>query len=126
MLTTHYDGYKRFLAKDELKVPDINLFVFKSFDELCNRPIKGTDGLMIGSAVETVEFKMNNAGVKLKSEAAIATTKANILPPNLKPRLFYFDDTFVLFLKEKDKSKPYFALRVADAALINKTGRGIK
>ncbi len=123
MLTSpRYDSYKGILPQDELKIPDINLFVFQSFDDLCYRPIKGTDNLMIESAIETVEFKMNQAGVKLKSEAAIATTKA-ALPTNLRPRLFYFDDTFVLFLKEQDKSKPYFALRVADVSLINKTGR---
>jgi hypothetical protein len=126
MLTTRYDGYKGFLPKDELKVPDLNLFVMQSFDELCNRPIKGTNGLMISNAIETVDFKMNNTGVKLKSEAAIATTKSAVLPQNLKPRLFYFNDTFVIFLQERGKEKPYFALRVADAALINKTGRGGK
>ena len=34
-----------------------------------------------------------------------------------KPADFFFDDTFVMFLIEKDK--PYFALRVADAAALN-------
>ena len=32
----------------------------------------------------------------------------------LSPRLFYFDSTFNIFLKEKDKKNPYFALRVND------------
>jgi len=37
------------------------------------------------------------------------------LPPEeIVPRLFYFDDTFVIFLKEKEKKRPYFALRVND------------
>ncbi len=121
MLSVPYDGFTMLLPKDELKVPDINMYVFKSFDELTGHKIKGTDGLMISDAMETIEFKMNNSGVKLKSEAAIVTTRSAIALA--KPRLFYFDNTFVLFLKERGKDKPYFALRVADPAVINKTGR---
>ena len=123
MKKAKYQGSREFLAKDELKVPDINLYSEKSFDELCNHPIKDTD-ITIDKALETVEFKMNNEGVKLKSEAAIATTMSMpLIPQNLKPRKFYFDDTFVLFLQEYDKDMPYFALRVNDVSLINKTGR---
>ena len=31
-----------------------------------------------------------------------------------EPRYFYVDDTFTIFLREKGKSKPYFAGRVED------------
>ncbi|MDR1168905.1 MAG: hypothetical protein LBK53_08490 [Heliobacteriaceae bacterium] len=126
MTAEEYDGFKGFAPKDELKVPDINLYALKSFDELCGRKIKHTKGLIINTALETVDFKMNNEGVKLKSEAAIATAKSILIPQELKPRKFYFDDTFVLFLKEQGRDKPYFALRVHDAALVNKTGKSEK
>lgn len=123
MKKVQYDGPSEFMDKDEFKVPNISLYSQKSFDELCNHKIKGTD-IMIGQALETVDFKMDNEGVKLKSEAAIATKMSMpIIPENMKPRKFYFDDTFVLFLQESDKNKPYFALRVDDVSLINKTGR---
>ena len=56
---------------------------------------------------------MDNTGVKLKSEAAMTAMMTALLPQN-EPRYFYFDDTFVLFLKEKGKNKPYMALRVHD------------
>lgn len=29
-----------------------------------------------------------------------------------KPRYFYVDDTFAIFLREKSKTKPYFAGRI--------------
>ena len=123
MKKAKYQGAFEFTAKDELKVPDISLYSEKSFDELCNHPIKNTD-ITIDKALETVEFKMNNEGVKLKSEAAIATTMSMPMPlDRVKPRKFYFDDTFVLFLQEADKDMPYFALRVDDVSLINKTGK---
>lgn len=120
---SQYVGNREFSSKDELKVPDINLYRMKSFDELCNHNIKGTN-FEIGQAIETVDFKMNNEGVKLKSEALIMTKMSALLPGEVsKPRKFFFDDTFVMFLQESDKEKPYFALRVHDVSLINKTGR---
>lgn len=118
-----YEGNSDFTEKDELKVPNIGLYKEQSFDELCNREIKGTN-MMLDKALETVEFKMDNEGVKLKSEAIIATKMSAMLPEKkLKPRKFYFDDTFVIFLQEQGKDKPYFAMRVNDAAAINKTER---
>lgn len=123
MKKVYYDGPSKFNEEDELKVPNISLYREKSFDELCNHKIKGTD-LIISQALETIDFKMDNEGVKLKSEAGMAVALSAMVPPQkLEPRKFYFDDTFVLFLQEADKMKPYFALRVNDISLINKTGR---
>ena len=123
MKKVQYKGPNEFKKDDEFKVPNVSLYREKSFDEFTNRQIKGTD-MMIDKAIETVDFKMNNEGVKLKSEAVIMTKLAAMLPDvTVKPRKFYFNDTFVLFLQEADKNKPYFALRVKDISLINKTGR---
>lgn len=118
-----YDGPYEFKSDDEFKAPNLSFYSEKSFDELTNRRIKGTD-MMIDKAIETIDFKMDNEGVKLKSEAVIMTKLAAMLPDAaIKPRKFYFDDTFVLFLQEADKNRPYFALRVNDVTLINKTAK---
>lgn len=118
-----YDGTTDFTEKDLLKIPNISLYKEQSFDELCNRPIKGTN-MQLDKALETVDFKMDNEGVKLKSEAIIATKMSAMLPAKkVKPRKFYFDNTFVMFLQEQGKDKPYFAMRVTDVAAINKTAR---
>ena len=118
-----YEGSYSFNKKDELKVPNIDMFKMQSFPEVEKKRIKGTD-IMIDSALETVQFKMNNEGVKLKSEAIIMTKTCALMPEkDLKPRKFYFDDTFVLFLQEADKNKPYFAMRVADVVELNKTAK---
>lgn len=109
-----YTGNTEFKRIDELKIPNIEFFEEKSFDELTNRRVMGTN-LVINQAMETVKFNMDNKGVKLKSEAAMTIMKTSLLPPEeLVPRFFYFDDTFVIFLKEKGKKHPYFALRVHD------------
>ena len=109
-----FEGETSFNKVDELKIPNINMFEEKVFEELTNRRVMGTN-LVINQAMETIKFDMNNRGVKLKSEAAMTVMTTALLPPEeLVPRLFYFDDTFVIFLKEKGKKKPYFALRVND------------
>jgi len=107
-----FSGDKTFNNVDELKVPNIKFFEEKSFDELSGKRIMGTN-LVINQAMETIKFNMDNKGVELKSEAAMTVMKMSVLP-DVQPRLFYFDDTFVVFLKESDKKKPYFALRVND------------
>lgn len=119
----NYQGSVDFNKDDEFKVPNINLYKEKSFSELSGKQIKGTD-IFIDDAIETIDFKMDNEGIKLKSEAALIT-KMSFRPveEKVKPRKFYFNDTFVLFLQELDKEKPYFALRIQDVSLINKTGR---
>lgn len=114
MLTkeAQYNGDKSFKKNDELKVPNLKFYEEKSFDEVTGKRIKGTN-LVIDQAMETIRFEMNNKGVELKSEAGMIATMTALVPEP-DPRNFYFDDTFVLFIKEKTKSKPYFALRVYD------------
>lgn len=110
-----YKGDKTFTDKDELKIPNIKFNVTKTFDELTNKRVTGTS-FVINDAIETIIFNMNNKGVRLKSEAAMTIATTALIPEENKiaPRYFYFNDTFVVFLKEKDKSSPYFALRVHD------------
>ena len=113
--TKNYKGDENFNKADDLKVPNIKFDVLKSFDELTNKRIMGTN-LMITQALESIKFDMNNKGVELKSEAAMIISRTSLAPEveTSKPRHFYLDDTFVIFLQENNKSKPYFALRVHD------------
>ena len=119
--TQNYDGNTFFGHNDRLKVPNISLYQMTNFADVEGKPIKNTD-FIIDKTIETVDFKMNNEGVKLKSEAAIVMG-CTAMPTKPLIRRFYFDDTFVLFLIEKGKSVPYFALRVEDAETLNKTGK---
>lgn len=100
----------KFKDTDTLKVPFVEIDKEVSYDELCGKEIKNTDRLYIKKALQTVQFSMDNKGGKLKSEAAmdIATMSLEIE----KPRNYNFDKKFVLFLKENNKEKPYFALKV--------------
>lgn len=115
-----FNGNKDFTKDDELRIPDISLYQETSFPDVENHRIKGTN-FKIEKTIETVDFKMNNEGVELKSEAAIIVKC--LAMPIKNGREFYFTDNFVLFLIEKGKETPYYAMRVSDVETLNKTER---
>lgn len=116
-----YNEETELQENETLKVPDINLYKETGFPELENRQIKGSK-YIINKTIETVDFRMNNEGVKLKSEAAIAIMKSSLMPVR-HIRHFDFTDKFVLFLIESNQNIPYYAMRVSDVSELNKTGR---
>ncbi len=103
--------FSEFTSYDYLKVPEIKVDKTISYSELCNKQIKGTD-YIISQALQTIKFKMDNKGGNLKSEAAIAIMKTALMPEVTKSRYFYFNEPFVMFLKEQGKDKPYYAMKV--------------
>ena len=114
--SSEYTESRRFGEKDRLKIPFISFKSLNQYSEIQGKTIKDTD-LTIDQALQSIDFKMDNKGVKLKSEAALIMKMSMPVPIMRKPADFFFDDTFVMFLIEKDK--PYFALRVADVAALN-------
>ena len=82
--------------------------------ELENKEIKTLDGIyMIDKAIQSIKFSLDEKGGKVKSEAGMDVKFETSVLEN-KSRYFYVNDTFALFLKESNKDKPYFALRVDD------------
>ena len=118
--TAKYSGDKNFVKNDTLTIPDIKLYQETSFNELEGHQIVGTN-MQIDKTIETVDFRMNNKGVKLKSEAAIMLRCMSLAPR--EGRDFTFNNNFVLFLIEKDQNTPYYAMKVSDVATINKTSK---
>ena len=121
--TKKYKGDKKFVAGDQLKVPFMSLKTKTNYKELCNKEILHTNKLYIAQALQTADFNLNNTGVKLKSEA-IMDVKFMSMPVTVKKRgrNFFFNNTFVIFMKEKNQSQPYFAMRVRDIDLYKYTG----
>lgn len=113
---SNYDNTKRqFTQYDRLKVPYINVSYKINYDELCNKIIKGTN-FFISEALQYVDISLDNKGGKLISEAALGLKQECIAEDvvRVENRNFYFTDRFVMFLKESDKEKPYFAIFVND------------
>ncbi len=111
----NYTGKKEFTEDDELKIPYINLDTVINYDELCGKFIEGTSGLYLKNAMQNVKFSLNEKGGNLTSEATIQDMYMGI---GMETRFFYLDNNFIIFLKEKDAEKPYFALRVTNTDLL--------
>lgn len=115
--TKDFNGEKKFTADDYLKVPNLKFNVVKKYEELKDKPFldKDNNTHVISEAIQTIEFELDNKGGKLKSEALIATKNAMIFEEKpVEKRYIYLTDNFYMFLKEENKDKPYFALKVED------------
>lgn len=114
-----YEGDKQFNDKDELKVPFLKFKNDYEYKNLANKRIKGTD-FTIGSAVQNIDFNLDNKGVKLKSEAGMIMKMSMPIPDKKEEvRKFNFDDNFYIFIQE-NLNHPYFAMKVGDVNGINK------
>lgn len=118
--TTAYTGDRNLLEGEQLSIPYINIDTNIGYEELCNRNIKTKENgrMWIAQAIQNVTFSLNESGGNLISEAAIRDESDSILT-NTK-RTFHYTKPFVLFLKEADKEKPYFALKVDNTDVLEK------
>ena len=111
-----YNGEKVLQKTDILKIPYIMVNGEINYDELCGRIIKGTD-TYISQALQTIEFNLNNIGGNVKSETVITGTYGATQETRKE---FILNTDFILYLKEKSKDKPYFALKVNNTDVLVK------
>ena len=109
-----YTGEKDWNENDVLNIPYIKVSDEINYDELCGKRIKGTKWY-IRQALQTIHFELNNYGGSVKSEALIELLKMGVSNIN---REFIFNDDFIVYLKEEDKEKPYFALKVENTDIL--------
>lgn len=103
-----------FNCDDNFMMPKIDFNVLREYTELENKEIETIEGIYtIEKAIQSIKFSLDETGGKVKSEAGM-DVKFETTVSDKKIRNFYVDDTFALFLKESNKEKPYFALRVDD------------
>ena len=113
-----YTGKKTFEEIDEFKAPIIEFNIKREYEELENKPFitKDNHTAEIEKAIQTVKLSLDEEGGYIKSEAAIDVKDVSAALPDVKdtPRLFYLNNTFALFLREKGRDLPYFATRIED------------
>lgn len=95
---------------DTITISNLNLDIENNFDEITNKMFYDVNGksYVINDALQTIKFNFDNTGGKIKSEAGISVRFACLV----HGRHFDFSNNFVLFVKEKDKDIPYFALNI--------------
>ena len=111
-----YKGKKSLQNIDRLMIPDLDFDEKRVYQEFEDKefPTKLGKG-EIKKAIQTIRFSLNEKGGEIKSEAVVDvfdTTSVPEDPP--QPRYFYLDNTFALFIREKDQPQPCFAARIDD------------
>lgn len=115
-----YTGDSSLSANDTLKIPNIDIDIMKSYEEL-SISNAGTfydyyrNLCWINQALQSIEFSLDKSGGTILSESVIDLTEFTMLEPvEITKRYFNFDSTFNLFLVEEGKDKPYLALNIDD------------
>lgn len=115
--SNQYKGSTDFSEDDELRIPYIRINGEIFYDELYDKEIKNSNGLYIYDVIQNVNFSLNEKGCNLSSKATMVTEYMGI---GEDTKYCYFDDTFILFMKEKDSNRPYFALKVDNSDILEK------
>jgi hypothetical protein len=109
---------------ETLRIPALNFNVKHTFPELSDKRFvnKGKEDWAIDKAVQWTRFRLNQKGALLKSEARFLVAGCAPSPNYVPPRRFVFDKPFLISLKQKDASYPYFAMWVGNTELMVKKG----
>jgi len=99
-------------ASDKFKAPILDFNAQREFKELYGVPIIPS-GFVINKAIEAIQFKMDEVGVKLVAEAVMLGELG--IPHN---RFFYLTGPYAIFIEEPGKH-PYFAAYITDPASLN-------
>ena len=116
--SSKYDGSKSFNETDKLKIPKISFNLKQEITEVENKVFTYSNGEehYIETALQTIEFELDEKGGRIKSEAGIMDKLIAEMPE--EPRDFMVDDTFTIFLKEEGRDLPYFAAQISDISQV--------
>ena len=115
--TKNYKGRTEFSEDDELRIPYVKVNGMINYNQLYDKKIKNSKGLYIYDVIQNVNFYLNERGCNLSSKAAMVTEYMGI---GQDTKYCYFQDTFIIFMKEKNSDKPYFALKVDNNDILEK------
>ena len=115
--TKNYKGRTEFSEEDELRIPYVNVNGMINYNQLYEKKIKNSKGLYIYDVIQNVNFNLNEKGCNLSSKATMVTEYMSI---GSDTKYCYFQDTFIIFMKEANSDKPYFALKVDNNDILEK------
>lgn len=104
-----------FLESDTISIHNLDFKVIQEYNDLEGYKINLVDNeYLLDKVIQTVEFKMDNEGGKVKSEAGMNTKYIS-----LAGRFFDFTDNYMIFIKEEDKEIPYLMINISDIEKFN-------
>jgi hypothetical protein len=101
--------------RDKLQIPKFNFDITHSYNELIGKFFKNKkfEEYYITEALQNIRFKLDEKGALLESESRIG---GQIISP--RPKYLIFDKPFLLIMKEKNGTYPYFAVWIDNAELM--------
>ena len=115
--TNAYTESREFAEDDELRIPYVRVNGMIAHNELYSKYIKDTNGLYFTDVIQNVNFYLNEKGCNLSSQVTMVT---EYLSTSINARYCYFNDQFVIFMKEANSNNPYFALKVDNTDILEK------
>ena len=115
--TNAYTENREFTEDDELRIPYVRVNGMIAHNELYSKYIKDTNGLYFTDVIQNVNFYLNEKGCNLSSQVTMVT---EYLSTSINARYCYFNDQFVIFMKEANSNNPYFALKVDNTDILEK------
>lgn len=105
-------------AHEILEIPKIDISLPHHYEELMGKRWHnpGFEAYFIEQAVQTIKFRLDEKGAKLRSEAGIVGT----IGIGDNPRTFIFDKPFLICLREKEATYPYLAVWIENSELLVK------
>lgn len=114
-LEKEYTGVKELQNIDMFVAPYIKLDMLINYTELCGKEIKGTNDIVLENAIQSINFSTNPNSNKLYYDVEITTDFMGSSSYQTSwSREFNFCnyDSCYVFVKEKDKNKPYLSLKL--------------
>ncbi|MBN8457888.1 MAG: hypothetical protein J0M04_08620 [Verrucomicrobia bacterium] len=103
---------------DLVVIPNMCLAAKSRFSELEGKRVRG-NGKTLTQAMQLVDFRMDEQGVRLRSEAAVSFGCA-AQPARVEPRRIVVKPPFVIMMKRRAAPQPYFAAWVANGEPLRK------
>ena len=113
---SEYDGEDYLQEGELLKIPNIKIDEKNEITEVENKLFLFSNGdeYKISKALQTIEFELDRKGGRITSEAGMMVQRQSIEFEPEEKREFFIDNTFAIFLIEKEKDTPYFAGLIND------------
>lgn len=105
----NFNEFTEFLQNDILTVSNLDFEIKQGFPEIENKEfLINNSTYFIEKTLQIIEFKLDNSGGSLKSEAGMSVNKVI----NDDKRHFNFLNNFFIFVKEKNSINPYLAIYI--------------
>ena len=105
-----------------MEVPILDFRLVKDYKELLEKHVKCPNQILNGFPIvmarQLIQFKLNEEGARLKSEAVVAVKSSDMADPGYEPPQLIFNKPYLVLMERKGAANPYFALWIDNPELL--------